>query len=175
MRHSSKLTAPFVTHHASAQHCIVWQGSAEEGEPWLCWRHPDGNWVTECKVEFMGDINIDLGDAPEPEKVQPATRGREMSTPDPMQPVIRDGDGELRFRENAIVRRLLDEGPFNMNVIGRWKVSDRDREQFAQLIGYSLSGYGELDYVSDESWDRADELWDRAKRAAPSEGEGQRG
>jgi len=29
--------------------------------------------------------------------------------------------------------------------------SQEDREQFAQLIGYSLSGFGELSYVSDET------------------------
>ena len=30
--------------------------------------------------------------------------------------------------------------------------------QFAQLIGYSVSGYSELDYASDESVDAADEM-----------------
>ena len=30
-----------------------------------------------------------------------------------------------------------------------------DRQQFAQLIGYSLSGYGELNYVTDRAWEKA--------------------
>jgi len=33
-----------------------------------------------------------------------------------------------------------------------------DREQFAQLIGYSLSGFGELDYVSDETYEVAERM-----------------
>ncbi|ELY4307208.1 hypothetical protein SMZ19_003863 [Cronobacter sakazakii] len=37
-----------------------------------------------------------------------------------------------------------------------------DRMQLAQLIGYSLSGYGSLSYVSDESYARA------ASMAAPT-------
>ena len=33
--------------------------------------------------------------------------------------------------------------------------TDDERSQFAQLIGYSLSGYGDLSYVTDEQWIRA--------------------
>ena len=44
----SVLVAPFHTHHLT-EHCILmW-----EGEPWLMWRHPDGQWVTEEKVAFL--------------------------------------------------------------------------------------------------------------------------
>ncbi len=42
-----------------------------------------------------------------------------------------------------------------MNQLARMEFSDEDREQFAQLTGYSLSGFGDLDYVSDETYERA--------------------
>jgi hypothetical protein len=37
-----------------------------------------------------------------------------------------------------------------MNKLAMMPWSNEDRCQFAQLIGYSLGGYGELHYVSDE-------------------------
>jgi len=41
------LTGVFTTHHAGRPHAIVlWQGA-----PWLVWQHPDGQWVTEAKVQ----------------------------------------------------------------------------------------------------------------------------
>lgn len=52
-----------------------------------------------------------------------------------------------RFKENAIVRFLLDAGPFDMNQLRVMQFSDEDRRQFAQLIGYSECGYHELNYV----------------------------
>jgi hypothetical protein len=42
-----------------------------------------------------------------------------------------------------------------MNHLAEMDFSAEDREQFAQLIGYSLSGFGELDYVSDATYDAA--------------------
>lgn len=35
-------------------------------------------------------------------------------------------------------------------------VADEDREQFAQLIGYSLSGFADLSYVSNKTYNAAD-------------------
>ena len=72
----------------------------------------------------------------------------------PMQPVITVG-GVKRFKANAIVRFLLDAGPFDMNQLALMKFSREDREQFAQLIGYSVTGFGELQYVSDEAYKKA--------------------
>lgn len=69
----------------------------------------------------------------------------------PIQPLVQRG-GVLRFKKNAIVRFLFDSGPFDMNVIARMPFSNEDREQFAQLIGYSLSGFGELSYVSNKTY-----------------------
>ncbi len=48
-----------------------------------------------------------------------------QTAPPPMQPVGLDDHGVVRFR---------------------------DREQFAMLIGYSVSGFSELSYVSDRSY-----------------------
>ena len=70
-----------------------------------------------------------------------------------MQPIISDDHGVKRFKKNAIVARLLEEGGIDLNAIARWDVSKEDRRQFAQLIGYSVSGYGELtSYVDDASY-----------------------
>ena len=72
----------------------------------------------------------------------------------PTQPVADDGKGTLRFKPNRIVLRLLDEGPYDLNDIARWRakglVGRDDEVQFAQLIGYSLDGFGTLSYVDDE-------------------------
>jgi hypothetical protein len=43
-----------------------------------------------------------------------------------------------------------------MNSLAEHDFSPEDREQFAQLIGYSLSGFGELSYVSDETYAAAE-------------------
>lgn len=74
----------------------------------------------------------------------------------PNQPIYKDEHGTSRFRANEIVRRLLEDGPFDMNQIALWQgVSDEDRAQFAQLIGYSVSGWGSLSYVTPEQADEA--------------------
>lgn len=71
-----------------------------------------------------------------------------MSKP-PMQPLCRDPSGVIRFQENAVVRHVLraatEAGATNLNRIAAMvSFSDEDRQQFAQLIGYSVSGYGDL-------------------------------
>ncbi len=69
----------------------------------------------------------------------------------PIQPVV-VVDGVHRFKENKIVRFLLEDGPFDMNDLAiracQGQFSDEDQEQFAQLIGYSVSGACDLSYVS---------------------------
>lgn len=103
-----------------------------------------------------------------------------MRKPQPMQPLELDQQGVLRFRANAIVRHLLDNGGLTLNDIARGDFTKEDREQFAQLIGYSHDGAGDLGYMSDETWNaaaetfyagkseheaRADELRDQLARA----------
>lgn len=78
----------------------------------------------------------------------------------PIQPVETDEKGVARFKPNAIVRFLLDEGPFDMNDLARKGFSADDQEQFAQLIGYSLSGFSELSYVRDETFEAAQTMYD---------------
>lgn len=69
----------------------------------------------------------------------------------PLQPIITDEHGVKRFKANSIVRHLLDFGGIDLNQLARMYFEQNDREQFAQLIGYSLSGFAELSYVSDQT------------------------
>lgn len=84
----------------------------------------------------------------------------------PFQPMVLKG-GVLRFRENKIVSDLLDFATplgFDMNHIAIKEYSQTDREQFYQLIGYSLCGFHELSYVSDKTAKKASKL---AKKVSP--------
>ena len=80
----------------------------------------------------------------------------------PIQPLAKDAHGVLRFKANAIVRHLLDTHPAcDLNRLACMDFTDDDRQQFAQLIGYSLSGYSELrSYVDDESFGMAAHMAD---------------
>ncbi len=64
----------------------------------------------------------------------------------PVQPVIEDIHGVWRFKHNQIVNHLLEHGGIDLNQIACLSFSKEDRAQFAQLIGYSVSGYSELCY-----------------------------
>lgn len=93
----------------------------------------------------------------------------------PIQPLAPDEHGTVRFKANAIVQHLLDSHPTcDMNVLARMDFTADDRQQFAQLIGYSLSGYSELSsYVDDEAYyaaaNMADDLDERDARIAALE------
>lgn len=71
----------------------------------------------------------------------------------PIQKIKTDEQGVVRFERNDIVRFLLDAGPYDLNKLAMMPFSNGDRAQLAMLIGYSVSGFSELDYVSDEYWD----------------------
>ena len=77
----------------------------------------------------------------------------------PIQPIVTDDKGVLRFKENRIVSDLLDFASnhgFGLNEIACRDYSREDRQQLAQLIGYSLRGYGELrSYVDDDAYGTA--------------------
>lgn len=79
----------------------------------------------------------------------------------PIQPLAKDEKGVLRFKENTLVRALLDHGQatgFGLNELAcKFCTPEHadDWQQLAQLIGYSLSGYGELSYVSDDAYGAA--------------------
>jgi hypothetical protein len=90
--------------------------------------------------------------------------------PQPIQPLITDANGTERFQANEIVRYLLDHGGLTLNDLAVRDFSREDREQFAQLIGYSWSGACDLPYMSDEVLDAArsmkDGMSEDAARAA---------
>lgn len=76
----------------------------------------------------------------------------------PIQPLATDSNGVLRFKENKIVSHVLQVSRDNgcsLNDLACMEFSLEDREQFWQLIGYSLSGYGELGFVSDDTYNAA--------------------
>lgn len=97
-----------------------------------------------------------------------------MEPKHPMQPVVLDAHGVIRFKENKIVRALLDAatkaGDLDMNAQARMGFSPEDRRQFAQLIGYSVSGYGDLSYVDPESCAAADAAAELLRAALPKAG-----
>jgi len=71
----------------------------------------------------------------------------------PIQP-IKDG----RFIPNKVVEYLLEKGGLTLNDLPYSVFPQEDLEQFAQLIGYSLNGYSELSYVSDEAYEAAHKM-----------------
>ncbi len=85
-----------------------------------------------------------------PESIHPAKRKRP-----PMQPVIKAKDDFTRFQANRLVLYLLENGALDLTqlalVAKRLKIPRSDQEQFAQLIGYSVSGFCSLSYVSNRT------------------------
>ena len=78
----------------------------------------------------------------------------------PIQPLYKDAQGVVRFKANHIVCHLLDFGGIDMNKLALMDFPREDREQFAQLIGYSHTGFGELPYTSDEIYAAAYTMFD---------------
>lgn len=75
----------------------------------------------------------------------------------PMQEIT-IADGVARFRANEIVRYILEKGPFDMNHLAGRDFTQADKMQFAQLIGYSVAGFGELSYAANRVVREADEI-----------------
>lgn len=90
-----------------------------------------------------------------------------MSTKHPIQPLEKDKHGTLRFKENKIVNWMLEQGrngnKFDLNTIAIQNFSLDDMRQFNQLIGYSLTGYGELSFVDDETYETAEKMHNEGK------------
>lgn len=82
----------------------------------------------------------------------------------PRQAIEWDGHGVVRFRSNPLVRWLLDQVPMALNktaVLASHEgeeVTDEDHAQLAQLMGYSVSGWGGLSYVSEEEAEACDAI-----------------
>ena len=67
-------------------------------------------------------------------------------------------EGIARFRENPIVSYLLEIAPTDLNEIGmRFHDNPAAYAELAALIGYSVSGWGDLSQSDEESVARADE------------------
>jgi len=78
----------------------------------------------------------------------------------PLQPIALDEHGVARFKPNKIVRALLDWSTtrgIGMNELILLGFPTEDWEQLAQLLGYSVSGAGDLSYFSDEAYQEAEE------------------
>ncbi len=78
----------------------------------------------------------------------------------PMQPVGEDRNGSPRFKENAIVQYLLKHGGIDLNKLACLPFDNAERTHFAQLIGYSTDGFGELSYVDGASYQQAHAIAD---------------
>lgn len=69
------------------------------------------------------------------------------------QDVYKDEEGIARFVPNRLVCYLLNKGGIDLNHLAEHvRVSDGEWEQFAQLIGYSISGFGDLSYATTDRW-----------------------
>lgn len=111
----------------------------------------------------MGERNYST-----PEAVHPEKRKRP-----PLQPVVRAKDGMTRFQANRLVVALLDAAKkhgldLNWLAMECHDAPRSDKEQFAQLIGYSISGFSELSYVTDKTYERAAEKASRLEATPPT-------
>lgn len=83
----------------------------------------------------------------------------------PLQPLERDSHGVLRFKENRAVSALYEQ--LRTLKFDPWiilardpNVTKDDLRQFAQLIGYSVSGASELSYMDEETLEAAQNAFD---------------
>jgi len=82
----------------------------------------------------------------------------------PMQPIVLE-DGIARFKKNQIVRFLLDAGPYDLNKLASVPFSSDDWNQFYQLIGYSVSGFGDLELGDSDIVAKADAIVEEKLRS----------
>lgn len=75
----------------------------------------------------------------------------------PMQP-LEKVNGILRFRKNRLVDFLLEQYKPGLNKLATLGYSNEEWQQFAQLIGYSVDGWGTLSYVGERAWKRAERM-----------------
>lgn len=80
----------------------------------------------------------------------------------PMQPIVFDKHGTARFQENRIINWLFNTGQLSLNMIAidapEQHFSRNDRMQLAQLLGYSVGGFADLNYSTDEAIAEADAI-----------------
>ena len=78
----------------------------------------------------------------------------------PDQPLYKDEDGKLRFKQNDIVRYLLDAGGIDFYQLALIPFSSEDRKQFYQLIGCSWGRFQEGGFVSLEEYTKVVSEWE---------------
>ena len=89
-------------------------------------------------------------------------------TKTPLQPIFLDRVGMARFKANVIIRYLVDAKLVTWDqIMALPGVPEEDLEQFAMLMGYSLVGFGELPYVSADTYDRAEAEAELLRKEVP--------
>lgn len=91
-------------------------------------------------------------------------RSKPHAVKHPMQPIVYSKDKVIRFKENVIVSFLLNSGPNDMNKLAMMNFSKDDWTQFYQLIGYSVSGFGDLSRVDKKIVIEADKIAEKLYR-----------
>ena len=85
-----------------------------------------------------------------------------------MQPIYLDEHGVVRFKCNEIIKKLVRDKTIDLSEIDFAAFPTPDVEQFFQLLGYSVSGYGDISFVRPETIAaadaKADELLERSKK-----------
>ena len=81
----------------------------------------------------------------------------------PMQPIHRDSAGVVRFVENRIVRHVLAESHLTLDDLFSLGYDPEDYEQVIQLVGFSVSGFGDMPHVNPNSVAIADKIADGLK------------
>jgi hypothetical protein len=79
-------------------------------------------------------------------------------TSHPMQPIAHDSHGVVRFKRNGIIDDLVRRKIIDLNDIDVDAFPVEDVEQLWQLMGYSVSGYGDLSFVRPETIAAADAI-----------------
>ncbi len=85
----------------------------------------------------------------------------------PMQAIVLDKHGVVRFQQNEIIAHLCRTGAIDLNKLSTMDFPNEDRMQLAQLLGYSVSGIRDLPYVDLRVADVAQEIAEKLLPAPP--------
>ena len=85
-----------------------------------------------------------------------------------MRDIVLAKDGVVRFKDNAVVRWLVDNKKISLNELVQQTFPVEDQEEFWQMLGYSVSGFGDLSWVRPETVVEADRRADTLDGVAPS-------
>jgi hypothetical protein len=81
---------------------------------------------------------------------------REVAKARRLREVYTDTKGVVRFRGNAVVEWLFKNGRIDLNTIPCHSLPSKDVAEFWQMLGYSVSGYGDLDFIDRMTVEQAD-------------------